>query len=315
MDLKMDALGNHDSKKMAYPINGRFDTILEEAETTPILGIKNKGRVNRPLATQKNIGVTSFSAVLNRVQYGSYNSKPACLVAIDFSFSFQSKSACRYNYARIEVELTRAVDANDHRVLSDDPTQDPKVVNIAPKSVYGIVKVVDETKYLDISIPLLFESPIGLSAGITGTGGVERSKHHENRMEVHGNLDWDDDHDEAANAVSWQLTENAAQKDGIFRQFRAATVFLNEPGQPLWMKVIVKPTVKFSADPRRLLPKNDHPVLLDGKTPLLPLDLKCDDFSADTFPWGKVLQLPLEYTVIDSLCKNCIIAYINPRTN
>jgi hypothetical protein len=46
MDLKMDALGNHDSKKMAYPINGRFDTILEEAETTPILGIKNKGRVN-----------------------------------------------------------------------------------------------------------------------------------------------------------------------------------------------------------------------------------------------------------------------------
>jgi hypothetical protein len=122
-------------------------------------------------------------------------------------------------------------------------------------------------------------------------------------MEVHGNLDWDDDHDEAANAVSWQLTENAAQRDGIFRQFRAATVFLNEPGQPLWMKVIVKPTVRFSADPRRLLPKNDHPVLLDGKTPLLPLDLKCDDFSADTFPWEKVLQLPLEYTVIDSLCK------------
>jgi hypothetical protein len=291
------------AKKMAYPINGGFDTILEEAEATPQLGIKNKGRVNRPLATQEKIGATSFSAVLSRVQYGSYNSKPACLVAIDFSFSFKSKSSCRYNQARIELEFTRAVNTNDHKICSSDPTQDPKVVNIAPKAVYGMVKVVDEKRYFDISIPLLFESPIGLSAGITGTGGIERSEHQENRMEIHGSLDWDDDHDEEANAVSWQLTENAAQKDGIFRQFRAATVFLNEPDQPVWIKVVVKPTVKFSADLRRLIPKNDHPILLDGKTSLQPLDSKFNDFSGATFPWDKILQLPREYMVTNALCK------------
>lgn len=85
---------------------------------------------------------------------------------------------------------------------------------MAPKEVYGIVKTVDEKKYWDVSIPLMFEIPVGFSAGITGTAGAEKNVIEDNRMEIHGNLSQDDDHDEGANGVTWDLTENKAQKDG-----------------------------------------------------------------------------------------------------
>jgi hypothetical protein len=118
-------------------------------------------------------------------------------------------------------------------------------------------------------------------------------------MEIHGHLYFDDDHDEDANAVTWDLSENDAQKDGIFREVKAAIVVLNPADKPMWMDVTVKPSVKFSADPRRLVAKNnDEPVLLDGKTPKTgQSDLGCSDFSSTTFPWNKVLQLPVEYAV------------------
>ena len=147
-------------------------------------------------------------------------------------------------------------------------------------------------------------------------------------MEVHGTFDFDDDHDDAANAVSWELTENTAQKNGIFRQFRAAIVFLSPPGQLVWMKVVVDPRVNFSVDPRhllkkeslllRLLQRNDHPILLDGKTSLSPSDLGCNGFSVAEFPWEKVLQLPVEYAVSHPLLENQISdsrISINLRTN
>lgn len=95
-----------------------------------------------------------------------------CLVAIDFAFSFKSKSACRYNYTKIEVEFKRALDPTDHKERSDDAAQDPKVVDLAPTSVYGITQTVDEKKYLDISVPLLFQYPVGVSAGIRETEGL-----------------------------------------------------------------------------------------------------------------------------------------------
>jgi hypothetical protein len=269
-----------DTKEIqSYLPNQDFETDLDiNKEILPLLKIHNNGRVNRPLATQDHIGHTAFGAILKRVQYGTYEGDPACLISLEFSFRFKSKSHSRYCYAEIGVEFEKATDVQKPRVRSMDPALDPRVINLAPKEVYGIVKTVDEKKYWDVSIPLKFESPVGVSAGITGTLGAERNMTEENRMEIHGNLAQDDDHDEGANAVTWDLTENSSNKDGIFRSFRAAIVVQCRFKEAFWMRVSVKPSVKFSLDPRRLstkedglyrlLQRNDDPILLDGETPL-----------------------------------------------
>jgi hypothetical protein len=298
-----------------YLINDDFCTDFELDESSePLLGIHNKNRVNRDLATQERIGRTSFSAQVLRVQYGTYLGDHACLVGLNFSFRFRTNVACRYSYAEIRVAFTRAIDIQNHKTRNTNPLDDPRVKNLAPKEVYGIVKTVEEKKVFDVTIPVMFESPIGLKAGVTSQVRNEKTEHQENRMEIHGHLYFDDDHDEDANAVTWDLSENDAQKDGIFREVKVAIVVLNPADKPMWMDVSVKPSVKFSADPRRLvakndafarlLQKNDEPVLLDGKTPKTgQSDLGCSDFSSTTFPWDKVLRLPVEYAVSSFIVK------------
>jgi len=182
------------------------------------------------------------------------------------------------------------------------------VVNFAPKEIYGIVKSRDESKRWEVSVPLMFNSPVGPGIGVTGTVGADFQTTKDHRMEIQGNLLQDDDHDEGANGLTWDLTENEAQRDGSLRHFTGIVVVQYQPGEAFWMKVSVKPAVKFSIDPRRLMQKedvlqrlfqrNDDPILLDGETPLKgQVDLHCDDFSSEKFPWENVLQLPKEYEV------------------
>jgi hypothetical protein len=306
----MDHTSNDPADLLNQSLSTTFD--IDKKEVPQQLGVRNQGRVNRTLVTRYAVSSTSFTASLNSVQYGTYMDESACLVAIDFSFSFHPRVASRYSYAYIKCAFTKAADVRRPAARNPNTADDPRVKNMAPKEVYGIVKTIEEKKVRDVTIPVMFESPIGLSAGLEGHVGQETIEHQENRMEIHGRLSYDDDDHEEANIVIWELYENPAQRDGIFRDLRVVIIVSNPSGQPMWMKVTVKPSVKFSVDPRRLfekndpfarlVQKNDDPVLLDGKTAKLgPVEVGSTDFSAPQFPWGKILWLPTEYKVANSL--------------
>ncbi|KAK3054725.1 hypothetical protein LTR09_004454 [Extremus antarcticus] len=292
------------------PATACFTTDFDPDET-PIPyrglgGIGNEGRINRMLVTHDAIRDTSFSATLQRVHYGTYQSRPACLVVLDCAFHFPPRALSRYICASIKLAFRHATDPTDPKVRSPDVSHDPAVVNLAPKEVYGIVTTVEQKYVRDVTIPLMFESPIGLSTGIEGHIGTERSGTQDNRMELHGCLLYSDDHDEAYGAA-WSMYENPAHRDGILRSLRLALVLCHAVAQPMWMKVIVKPSVQFSVNPERwfgknevfatLLQKNDEPVLLDGKTSKSSdgTQISYNEFSSGKFPWMKVLWWPEEY--------------------
>jgi|TARA_R110002003_G_scaffold9_14_gene486 hypothetical protein len=296
-----------DAKSATLPLNSSFETefVFDDAAAIPQLGIEAKGKINRHLITQDKIGSTSFSATTQRIQYGTYHGKHACLIVIDFTFRFKPKVAARYSYASITVMFRRATDSSNHRAPKAPPESDPHVVNMAPKSMYGVVTSVEDKTVHDVTVPVMFENPFGLKAGVELHTSMERLEHSEHRMEIHGQRYEDDDHVDAPNGVSWDLFENPIHQNGILRNFRAAVVVLNPPGKPMWMEVVVKPSVKFSVDPRRLLRKNDafakllqlndQPVPLDGKTPKDDqAELGCDDFTSSKFPWPMILRLPVE---------------------
>ncbi len=75
-----------------YPANESSETDLDVDEGKALLKVHNEGRVNRLLATQEQVGHTSFRAVLSRVHYGLYSNEPACLISLGFSFRFRSKT-------------------------------------------------------------------------------------------------------------------------------------------------------------------------------------------------------------------------------
>jgi hypothetical protein len=277
-----------------------FETDLVLVEDPGLLlGIENDGRVNRPLLTQDRVRKTSFSAYLGLVQYGTYRRDPACLLAIDFSFRFPNQGNGRFSSAEIELTFEKALDSARPSVRCLDPSLDPVVANFAPKTLLGQIKTREQTKTHEIEVPVVFEAPVGAAkVGVTGKFGTETTMTEEGRSEVHGNLAQDDEHDEGANSVTWDMTENPLKMDGILRNFRGVVILQVRPRERFWLRVSVKPVVCFRLNPGKLFTKKmrqdrDDPVLLDGQTSYGECkSLSFDEFDADEFPWEEVLQLP-----------------------
>ncbi|KAK3389594.1 hypothetical protein B0H63DRAFT_464006 [Podospora didyma] len=275
-----------------------FEAALVLSPEDATLGIHNDGRVNRLLATQEHIGRTSFSAYLRHVQYGTYQSRPACLLAVDISFRFPAKSSSRFSSAEVDITFEKALNRNKPSQRCTDASLDPVVTNFAPKAMLGQVRERENRKTLELEVPLTFEAPFG-SAEFAARWSREMTMTEEGRAELHGNLAQDDEHDDGANSVVWDLTENPVSKEGILRSFRAvAVLYLRRRGEAFWMRVDVKPVVKFSLDPSRLFTKRlvregDEPILLDGETVLGESSCHGHEvFDAADFPWETVLNLP-----------------------
>ena len=266
-------------------------------DVIPLLGIKNEERTNRSLVTQETIGKTGYSIYLRHVQYGTYQSKTACLIAFDISFRFPSKLHSRFTYAEVEITVGKALDVAKPSLRSMDASLDPVVANFAPKQILGTVSERESKRSFELEVPLVFNTPFG-SAGITTKMAHETTMTENGRLEVYGNLAQDDEHDDGANSVTWDLTENPISKDGILRSFRGVILLFCKPGEAFWLYGTVKPVVSFSLDPRRLVTKKlvrekDEPIYLDGNRMLgKPICFEHKEFDAVEFPWDEVLNLP-----------------------
>lgn len=270
------------------------DFVLAPEDET--LGIHNDSRVNRSLAANEHIGRSGYSAYLRHVQYGFYQSRPACLVAVDFSFRFPTNSSSRFSSAEVEITFDKALDRSKPSLRCTDASLDPVVANFAPKRLLGRTRERESHETLEIMAPVTFEVPFG-SAGIAPRWARETIMTEEGQAELHGNLAQDDEHDDGANSVAWDLTENPISKSGILRTFRGVVLLFHRPAEAFWMRVDVKPVVKFSLDLKRLFTKRligrgDEPILLDGETALG--DQTCHSFGAfdaEDFPWDAILNL------------------------
>ncbi|GFP58629.1 hypothetical protein TASIC1_0010044000 [Trichoderma asperellum] len=266
-------------------------------EIDNLLGIRNGERVNRSLATQDQIGKTGYSAYIRHVQYGTYENKYACLLGIDFAFRFPPKGIGRFSSAEVEVTFEKALDISKPALRSTDASLDPVVANFAPKQMLGQVKSWHNRKTFEISTPIIFNAPFG-SAQLSAKWSQKTALTEDGQLEVNGNLAQDDDHDDGANSVTWDLIENPVSKNGILRSFRGVVVLFCHPDDALWIHVSVKPVMKFVLDPwrlmiKRLMSDRDDPVLLNGRRTLGSLScLSHTKFDAEDFPWQDVLNLP-----------------------
>lgn len=278
------------------PLGLDTDFSFSPEESEAQLRIENGGRVNRSLATQEQIGRTGYSAYVRHVQYGAYDGKPACLVGLDFAFRFPPRAGTRFSSAEIEASFEKALDPNDPSVRSTDASIDPVVANFAPKQMLGPAREKASSRSFGVEIPTMFGIPL-VSTGVTASWARETTKNEEGRAELYGNFAQDDDHDNGANSVTWDLTENPVSKEGVFRSLRSVVLLFCRPSEAFWLRISVKPVVQFSLDPRRLFKKRlvqdkDDPVLLDGSTMVGHLSLlDYSDFTDPEFPWQKLFQV------------------------
>lgn len=288
---------------MEQSVNQDIETEFEFDKTagTTLGGIKNKGKTNREKVTAASIKHTSFKCILDRVQYGTYDLKPACLIEFDFWFHFEnkSKSRLRCTTAFIEIVFTKTTDEKFTPLPNHSPDDDPVVVLFGPAKVWGLMKSVTEKQTHLLMIPFLIKSD-SIDTGIKYVNTHQSENVVDHRMNIQGSTIGDAEHSRD-NIVRWKLDENEAQKDGIVHQFRAVVVVLLPPGDGrMKAKVTVKPTVNFSLNPARWLlrQKSDDPVYLDGATSKgRPLE-GLADFHDPSFDWAQAVKIPAEYQVL-----------------
>lgn len=288
---------------MEKPVNQDVETEFEFDKTagTTLGGIKNRGKTNREKVTAASIKHTSFKCTLARVQYGTYDFKPACLIEFDFWFHFEnkSKSRLRCTTAFIEIVFTKTADENFTTPPGYSPDDDPVVVLFGPAKVWGLMKSALEKQTHLLMAPFMIKSS-GVDTGIQYVNSHESEIQVDHRMNIQGSTVGDAEHSRD-NIVRWKLDENEAQKDGIVHQFRAVVVVSLPPGERrMKAKVKVKPTVQFSLNPARWLlsQTNDDPIYFDGVTnkgrPLEGLA----DFHDPSFDWAQAVKVPTEYQVL-----------------
>lgn len=288
---------------MEDSVNQDIETEFEFDKTasTTLGGIKNKGKTNREKVTAASIKHTSFKCTLDRVQYGTYDSAPACLIEFDFWFHFEnrSKSRLRCTTASIEIIFTKTADKNFTPLPNPSPDDDPVVVLFGPAKVWGLVKSVTEKQTHLLMLPFLLRTT-GLETGIQYVNTNHSEIEVDHRMNIQGSTIGDAEHSRD-NIVRWKLDENEAQKDGIVHQFRAVVVVLLPPGDGrMKAKVTVKPTVKFSLNPARWLLRQtgDDPIYLDGTTNKGKALEGLVDFHDPNFDWAQTVKVPTEYQVL-----------------
>lgn len=191
------------------PLNQTYSrtTLLELDSHAGELGGSD---VNRKSALHKVLNERTYiTADLERVIYGNFNHKPACLIVFDFKFRFEADSHLRFKRAEIAVSFKATPNGTRKPVSGDDPV----IYNFAPKRIYGNLTMENCSWSYGVELPCMVSlSPaqIGVQPYLGKTSSFQRG----HCMEIYGREFKDADHSEE-NEVIWVIKENSKQKNGI----------------------------------------------------------------------------------------------------
>ncbi|KAF3135283.1 hypothetical protein TWF569_009950 [Orbilia oligospora] len=212
------------------------------------------GTVTRDTITELEISKTYLSARVAQVSYGTYKSRPAAIIVLDFVFHSSDHRRQRFKDATIEIDFTqegglgRAGDAETTAVVP------VCIAQFAPKLVYGEKKAEEVTWGLDLSVGAnLVAGPASLE--IANSAVYRESKYsRDHKLVIEGSA-----RGSGPTRLVWSIQER--KHDGIPPQFTTAFMIFHPRGLKFSARMNVKASIGFSLDPRRwkiFLPNDDR---------------------------------------------------------
>lgn len=218
-----------DEIKATYTFR-RKEFVIDEA--TFELGQKNDSDqdYNRSKVHQRDLGDLSIVSTLSKVEYGSWESQPACLIAFKFSFG-SGNLPCRFTNSRITIEFTSR----------QAGSADPIIKNFGPRHLLG-QKTEEARRWLYVG-----EFAAKVNVGPVEIGPDLRAEsegfYTKGYQEIVKAIDWGDTKHKYPNTLKYWLKENKRQKGGIPGQFDAAIVVVYDG--PFQAVVDVSSTLMF----------------------------------------------------------------------
>ena len=189
------------------------------------------------LLQEGKLGNSEFSARLRKVVFGTYQSRPACLIVFRIDFATVKKGWFRFRNAIVEAEFERDRDGENGTASNDDDDEDdkchgPLVRKLYPELIRGHIASAAETYGLGFELPI---SPPGVGAGISAEWKISAPR--EGLHLIHGRL-----MGASQTRVKWNINENEVSKGGIYEQPVFATIVSHILDKPFTMSLKIKAT-------------------------------------------------------------------------
>lgn len=173
----------------------------------------------KQLLQEGKLGASEFSARLQKVIFGTYEGKPACLIAFQANFAPKNRGWFRFRDATIQAETEDAEDVNSvdiadddddeyHEIAEDQSSKGTLVVRFHPSLVHGPVQTAAETYGISLQAPI---APPGIGVNISGGWSITapRVSSHLIQGALTGRPE---------TGVKWTMKENDVSKSGIYEQ-------------------------------------------------------------------------------------------------
>jgi hypothetical protein len=287
-------------------LNGSVESEFEFVKPAPTLGRHEPLRADRNKIIAKEAGKSGYKATVERVQYGTYEDLPACLLTFAFQFWFARNTWKRFHSAEITIRFSEGLDAalpcTSSWLEADDDdnkkTDGPHIFLLVPWLIYGALSPQTLSSTSKIDATMAFPIPGGVPSVTAGKEKCYTETRNE-RMTIAGRKISTTNPNLEDTAV-WSIRENTVERNGIPDHFQAAVV-LRWPSldKPVVARVKVAPQVVFSVRDTfdKLRPRRSDPISFDGRTPKGDPVEPGKNFADESFDWSRVAKNPAEYSV------------------
>ncbi|EPS37292.1 hypothetical protein H072_9091 [Dactylellina haptotyla CBS 200.50] len=248
------------------------------------------GAVTRDTITEVEISKTYLSARVSQVSYGTYKSRNAAIIVLDFVFHSSDHRRQRFKDATIEIDftedgVTRSGDAGTSQLTT------VSIAQFAPKLIHGEKKAEDVTWGWDLSVGAnLVAGPATLE--IANSTVYRESKYsRDHKLVIEGSA-----RGTGPSRLVWSLQER--KHDGIPGHFTTAFMVFHPKGYKFSARMNVRASIGFSLDPRRwkIFIPNDDKLYFHDEHPKGP---KLDTDNFDAFDFGTFYKNSLQKTAME----------------
>lgn len=194
------------------------------------------------LLREGRLGQSDISARVGKVQFGTYQNQPACLLLIKVNFSPKNRNLFRFRNATVMVDFAEYESHNsspqEHHVDAGLDLHEKeirsglKVRTFYPELIRGLVRSGSNNISFGVSAPL---SPAGTP---TINSSFATTRPRDGYHVVQGSLTGP----RPQTRVRWVISENEISKSGIYEQPRLAVIVQHAPGAKFTMSLDLKAT-------------------------------------------------------------------------
>ncbi len=169
------------------------------------------------IASRLKLGTASIDGQFQRIEYGQFKQRPACLITVDLRLIYQPESTI--NKVLIDFRFGPLNEELDDKALHTDQSPISKV--LAPVELEGMADRSKDTQHTKWEPEF---SAFSVTGKVGGSGG-HKTVNAKHRWRVQGQTE---EHNDIYDTFRWRIMENTVSEDSVPRHVRLGMIVFHQ---------------------------------------------------------------------------------------